>query len=395
MTLLAQHGWGKTLKITKALGSGSIGGLILSPRDETPENAAAVLESIAGDHPDATRLFDPLFHAGQVVPANVGKLPDYSYYRPNLARRDFIGASKFAGYAADVLGFQYTLNVTSLVAPTIELVNFGDSSAQIALQLADASSTHHASTDDKRSLLLSFLINENALQSLDELDAFLDAITVMNADGYYLMMSRASSTHNALIEPSRLAALMYMVYILRVVNGFDVYCGYSDLIGLPLHAAGATASACGWYGTLRRFTFNRFRKSKGGRRPRPRYLSTPVLESILISEMDQISQAGLIDEFISGTSYDNDFRTKLPFTVAWPDEDAALHHWEALAAKVNEIESLTVDDALKKLVDWIDTAEAIRSEAEIGGVQFEPPSGDHLDMWRLAIQQFREMAELT
>lgn len=395
MTLLAQHGWGKSDKITTALGNGSIGGLILSPRDETPENAATVLASIAADHPNATRLFDPLFHAGQIIPANDGKLPEYGYYRPNLTRRDFIGAAKFAGYAEDVLGFQYGLDVTSLVSPTIELVNFGDSSAQIALQLADASSTHHASTDDERPLLLSFLINENALQSLDELDAFLDAITVMEADGYYLMMSRASSTHNALIEPERLAALMYMVYILRVVNGFNVYCGYSDLIGLPLHAAGATASACGWYGTLRRFTFNRFRTSKGGRKARPRYLSTPALESVLISELDQIFEAGFINDFLSGTAYDQDFRTNSPYSVTWPDRSAALHHWEALAAKIGELESLSVDEALIRLVDWIDTAEAIRSEAELGGVQFEPPSGDHLDMWRRAIRQFREMAELT
>ena len=59
MTLLAQHGWGKSDKITTALSNGSISGLILSPRDETPENAAAVLASIAGHHPDAARLFDP------------------------------------------------------------------------------------------------------------------------------------------------------------------------------------------------------------------------------------------------------------------------------------------------------------------------------------------------
>lgn len=394
MTLLAQHGWGKADKITIALSSGSINGLILSPRDETPQNAAHLLASIGSDHPDSTRLFDPLFHAGQVIPANDGKLPEYDYYRPNLTRRDFIGAAKYAGYACDTLGFQYDLDVTSLVSPTIELVNFGDSSAQIALQLADASSTHHAGVNDNRPLLLSFLIHENALQSLDELDAFLDAITVFDADGYYLMLSRASSTHNALVEPERLAALMYVVYILRVVNEYDVYCGYSDLIGLPLHAAGATASACGWYGTLRRFTFNRFRPSKGGRRARPRYLSTPVLESILISELDQVFEAGLIDAFCSGTAYDREFQTSSPFSVAWPDETASLHHWEALAARIGALELLTVDEALIQLLDWIESAEALRSEAHVSGVQFEPPSGDHLDMWKRAIRQFREMAEL-
>lgn len=395
MTLLAQHGWGKSNKIKTALGDHSIGGLIVSPRDETPENATSLIKSIASDYPDSTRLFDPLFHAGLVTPANDGKLPDYDYYRPNLTYRDFIGAGKFAGYASDVLGFQYKLDVSAIVSPTIELVNFGDSSAQIALQLADASVEHHGKNSEDRPLLLSFLINENALESQDNLDAFLDAITTMNADGFYLIMSRANSTHNALIKPERLAALMYMVYILRVVNQFDVFCGYSDLVGLPLHAAGATATACGWYGTLRRFTFNRFRPSKGGRTPRPRYLSTPVLESILISELDQVFQAGIIDQFLSGTPYDNDFQTKSPYSVAWSNETAALHHWAALANRITKIESMVVDDALATVSDWIDTGETIRRDAELLGVQFESPSGDHLDMWRRAISQFRQMTELT
>ncbi len=395
MTLLAQHGWGKSDKITTALDEESISGLIVSPRDETPDNAASLITSIASDYPESVRLFDPLFHAGMITPANDGKLPDYGYYRPNLTRRDFIGTARYAGYAADVLGFQYGLDVSAIVSPTIELVAFGDSSAQIALQLADASAAHHAGQSDKRPLVTSFLINENALGSRDDLDAFLDAVTVMDAGGFYLMMSRASSTHSPLIEADRLAGFMYMVYILRVVNRFDVYCGYSDLIGLPLHAAGATGTACGWAGTLRRFTFTRFRPPTGGRRPRPRYLSTPVLESVLISELDQIYEAGIIEQFISGTDYDTEFRTKPPYSVPWADRDAALHHWAALATRINEIEAMTVEDALATLSDWIDTAEAIRGDAERLGVQFEPPSGDHLDMWRRAIEQFRDMTELT
>jgi len=395
MTLLAQHGWGKGDKITKALNDASVSGLIVSPRDETPDNARALISSVASHHPDSTRLFDPLFHAGYIIPTNDGKLPEYEYYRPNLTRRDFIGASKYAKYASDVLGFQYSLEVSSIVSPTIELVNFGDSSAQIALQLADASVEHHAGQGDGRPLLLSFLINENAMSNHDDLDAFLDVITIMEADGFYLMMNRASSSHNELIEPDRLAGLMYIVYILRVINSFDVHCGYSDLIGLPLHAAGATSTACGWFGTLRRFTFNRFRHSQGGRQPRPRYLSTPILESILISELDQLYEAGIVDQFLSRTDYDADFSSKPPYLVPWSKETAALQHWAALAHKINEIESLPVENALATIDDWLDTADALRSEAEGLGVLFEPPSGDHLDMWRRAIEQFRGMAELS
>ena len=395
MTLLAQHGWGKSDKIETGLNEGSIKGLIVSPRDETPANAESLITSIAEDFPDSVRLFDPLFHAGMVTPANDGKLSDYNYYRPNLARRDFIGTARYAVYAEEVLGYQYGLDVSAIVSPTIELVNFGDSSTQIALQLADASIVHHANQTDDRPLLISFLINENALGSRDDLDAFLDAITLMDTSGFYVVMNRASSTHNSLIEPDRLAGLMYLVYIMRVVNGLDIYCGYSDLIGLPLHAAGATATACGWAGTLRRFTFQRFRPSSGGQRPRSRYLSTPALESVLISELDQIFELGIIGQFVSGTNYDTAFRTRLPYTVPWADREAALHHWQALASRINAIEPMAVVDALAEVSDWIQTAGAIRNDAALLGVQFEPPSGNHLDMWRRAIDQFRNMTDLT
>ena len=126
MTLLAQHGWGKSDKITAALNDESISGLIVSPRDETPGNAKSLIESIASDHPSSTRLFDPLFHAGMITSANDGKLSEYDYYKANLTRRDFIGTAKYAGYAGDTLGFQYDLRVSSIVSPTIEVINFGD-----------------------------------------------------------------------------------------------------------------------------------------------------------------------------------------------------------------------------------------------------------------------------
>lgn len=395
MTLLAQHGWGKSDKIDTGFGDGSINGLVVSPRDETPDNAADLIAKIADEQSGSVRFFDPQFHAGMVTPANDGKLPEYDYYLPNLTRRDFIGAAKIASYAADTLDYQYELQVSGLLSPTIEIVNFSDSSGQIALQLADASLTHHAGSGDDRPLLLSFLISETALADRDDLDAFLDAVTIMGADGFYLMFSRTASSHNAMIESERLAGMMYMAYILRVVNDLDVYCGYSDLVSLPLHAAGATGTACGWSGTLRRFTFNRFKPSKGGRAARPRYLSMPVLESILISELDQVYESDLVDEFRSDTDYDGDFSTIPPYSVSWPPREAALHHWQALSARIAAIESLTVDAATSKLFDWIDSAETLRIEAERRGVEFEPPSGRHLEQWRLGINQFREMVEIA
>ena len=46
MSLLAQHGYGKGSKIDLALQQGSVDGLVMSPRDESPANLAAYLERV-------------------------------------------------------------------------------------------------------------------------------------------------------------------------------------------------------------------------------------------------------------------------------------------------------------------------------------------------------------
>ena len=68
MTILAQHGWGKTNKIEQGLASGSIGGVIMSPRDETPTNLASFLTDIATNQPSVERLVDPQLYAGAIWP---------------------------------------------------------------------------------------------------------------------------------------------------------------------------------------------------------------------------------------------------------------------------------------------------------------------------------------
>ena len=51
LTILAQHGWGKSDKIERGINDGSINGVIMSPRDETPANLARFLANIADNNP--------------------------------------------------------------------------------------------------------------------------------------------------------------------------------------------------------------------------------------------------------------------------------------------------------------------------------------------------------
>ena len=46
MTVLAQHGWGKSNKIERGIADGSIHGVIMSPRDESPAKLASFLSAI-------------------------------------------------------------------------------------------------------------------------------------------------------------------------------------------------------------------------------------------------------------------------------------------------------------------------------------------------------------
>ena len=90
MTILAQHGWGKSDKIQRGISDGSIQGVIMSPRDESPANLESFLSSMPTH---IERMVDPQFHVGILSPARDGKLPDYDHYRPNFSQTSFNAAS--------------------------------------------------------------------------------------------------------------------------------------------------------------------------------------------------------------------------------------------------------------------------------------------------------------
>ncbi|MEL7049495.1 MAG: hypothetical protein AAFO75_11135, partial [Pseudomonadota bacterium] len=334
-------------------------------------------------------VFDPQFYATMITPARDGKLPDYTqYYRPNLTRHDFMSAANIQRYAQETLDFQYGLNLTGIYSPTIEVLGMSDVTSQIAMQLAEASVEHHSASGDNRPLSLSFLFGAAALDNMDDLEAFLDNITLLDGAGFYVMVNRGPESYTQGFSDVRLAHWMYLVYTLGVINKFSVTCGYSDLVSLALTAAGASKVATGWHHGLRQFSFRRFRPSSGGGPARPRYTSGPVLNSILASELDQAIDADVDDELRSGTDYDDEFSID-----NWPPLEQVLHHWQTIAELVEDLEPMTVDDATNRLIDLCDEAEGHRPAATMAGVEFET-SFDHLDQWRNAIDLFRDTVGL-
>lgn len=390
MTILAQHGWGRGSKIEEGISMGSIGGVIMSPRDELPANLETFLSSLSSVNPSTERLVDPQLYAGTVHPERHGKLDNYPHYRNWLDPMSFSPAETRRIVGA-VLDWQRTLDVTSIISPTVLVDDLHGQWGHIAMTLAQETLLQH---DGSKPLLISLFVAEDALRQRMPVNAWLDNLTRLEADGFYLVVVRHPSvSYSQRCEPEILKSLLSICYSLAEINQYRVFVGYTDFAALLLHAVGVTATATGWHFGLRQFSQRRFQDVGGGRQPRPRYSSTPLLNSIYMSELDGIHDLGRINDVLTGTILDNRFSVPTnPENVPWPANVAALHHWEAVARGAQSVTAASVGDRLNQAENAIAQAQALY--AQIAGlVPFSAETGPtHLAQWLDALNRFRSEA---
>lgn len=391
MTIYAQEGWGKSDKIDRGIEAGSISGVIWSPRDEDPRSLPQTILECRSAHPGAMMLFDPQFYATTVTNPRVGRLPDYPYYQDGLSRASFSNPQNIQDFVRDTLEYQAKLQVDRLVGPTVLFEDFRDPWSQVALMMASASVSYHASMHSPPPLLISLLISETALTSQSSLEEYLDHLSLLEAHGIYLIVRRNSQQYQAAFEPTPLENLLYLAYVLAEINKYEVVSGFCDFVGLLLHAVGVTATGSGWHSNLRQFSMVRFEQAEGGRQPRPRYSSLPLLNSILIDELDNINYIGQLPVVLSGSPYDNVFSgTTPPSSTPWPQDTSALHHWSVLQSSAARVQGGTVPQRLNLCMQMLGQAEAIYNSLGQSGVTFDVSSGNrHLRQWREALANFR------
>lgn len=391
MTIYAQEGWGKSDKMDRGMEAGAIAGVIWSPRDEDPGSLPRTILECRSAHPGAVMLFDPQFYATTVTNPRAGHLPDYPYYQHGLSRASFSDPQNIQKFVRETLEYQATLQVDRLVGPTVLLEDFRDPWSQVALMMASASVSYHASMRSPPPLLISLLISETALTSQPSLEEYLDHLSLLEAHGVYFIVRRNSQQYQAVFEPTSLENLLYLVYVLAEVNKYEVVSGFCDFVGLLLHAVGATATGSGWYSNLRQFSMDRFLPAEGGRAPRPRYSSLPLLNSILINELDSIHQIGQLPVVMSGSPYDSAFSgTTPPSSIPWPPDTSALHHWAVLQSSAAGVQGRTVAHRLNRCMQMLGQAEAIYNSLGQSGVTFDVGSDNrHLRQWRQALANFR------
>lgn len=398
--LLAQAGYGKGRKIHTALEEGLVGGVILSPKDERRDNLEQCVSELRADFANATIIVDPQFYVTTVSAPRDGRLPEYDYYAEYapLSRTQFT-PRQVIRYVSGCLGYQHNLGGLSyLLSPSVLFEDFRDSWSQIALNMAEASVDYHNELEDSPPLLITVVTSELALRNATGMEEFLDALTSLESQGFYLLVNRTSSGFQPAMDTRAMENLMYFVHVLANLNQYNVIAGYSDWLGFLLHAAGALGTATGWHQSLRQFSMSRFEPAGGGRRPRKRYSSAPMLSNPLIQpELEDIFLTGLLSSVLSGSSYDSILNAgPASGEASWTDETTSFAHWAAVGRAINRVERQPRAAAkLTTAVQLIDSARSLYDRLIARGVNFEPQTGpEHLASWRDATTAFRNTAGL-
>ena len=392
MHVYAQHGYGKSDYIEEGLRKGHIRGVVLSPRDEEPTTLATFSDGLRKRFGGkATILMDPQFYVTTVSAGREGNLPDYPYYSPSLTRATF-NPTKVQDFARKVIDFQTRkLRVAKIVAPSVAFYDFSDPWSQISISLGQAAIDEVKALKRKEPLLVSLVFDEVALRNRTALEEFLDVITALDVHGFYVVVKPLDSDYPPSYEEDTLANLLYLCYTLADVNDFEVVCGYSDLVGVLLHAVGVTATATGWFTNLRQFSFKRFQPSEGGRQPRSRYTSYRLANSILVTpELQSIFTAKRVASVLSGTPYDGVFKNS-PDSVNWTRKLSCLHHWEVLRRLAEMASSQrTTTGNLDAVEEHLRTAISEYDSLASVGVKFEAKSSKrNLVRWQSALGRFR------
>jgi hypothetical protein len=402
MSILAQSGYGRSDKFEEGINHRVINGIIMSPFNERRERLEENIKSWGISYPEALILFDPQFYPATLNNSLYGHLNEYDYYKnySMLGRAHFSG-TRIQGYIKDCLDYQHQTfggNLTYLISPTIIFDDFSDFGSQIALSFAVESADYHSALSSPKPLLISLVVSETAFNSKDAVDDFLDALTEIDTKGFYIILRRDSATIQNAMESPPFGRFMYFCHVLTTLNEYDVIVGYSDWSSFLLEAAGVTHTATGWYQNLRQFTLGRFQPSTGGKRPRKRYSSKPLLSCpLILPEMQELYSKNLLQHILSGSQYDVILQNgPASGAVNWSDKISCLAHWYSLNALSQRL------SALPTQVERLDEAELILNNAmtlytQLGhlNISFELPTGpNQLRELKNSLKEYRKMVRL-
>ena len=389
MGLLAQHAYGKSKKISVGLENKFLNGVILSPKAEKPEKLKEFIDEL--NSLDIAVYFDPQFYMcafeGSI---SLGKLESYDFWRDNEITKKYLSVPQnVRGVVTRYVDYQTEVGLKNIVSPNVFFESFDSRMSQISLSLANES----ISMCGDKELYISLCINEAAFSNFNDECEFLDIISLFEVKGFYIIIERNTNENPNIIESEKMANIMYFLYNLAEINGFDVILGYSDYVGLPFYTSGIKHIATGWYENTRKFDRNNFYQKDGMRRPNKRYYSNKLLNSILlIPELQMIQEKNLLGSVLSQTQYDhymyNDWAGSL-----WTDSYSCLSRWEAENQILKAIDQQrTIYKKIEFMKQKIYDAKYIYSFLPEDYFDVKSKS-THLDMWMVGLHEFEQKIE--
>ncbi|MEX0834067.1 MAG: hypothetical protein WD276_09405 [Actinomycetota bacterium] len=379
MTLWVQHGYGKGQKIAELLSSGSIGGVILSPADEDVSALSSTTESLVAQAVPV--LIDPQTYVWSIPGGSARHHDSHGLEVPGFHWS--IPASDTQAVVEAVLQVNRNLGVSAILSPTCIQRGIEDPWTPLALQLAR---TTIELKEKDETILVSLVLDEAALSNWEPIENWLDILTTLSADGFYIAVSRTAS-YPATWEPSRLQNLLRVVYRLSVVNEYRVVLGYSDIDGLASLSAGAEAIASGWYYTLRAFSESKWGPSSFGRQANPRVLLATLLSPVVADHEGQDIAASSMSTAVIP---DDALRARLAGTTTWGTADAWGQHLSELRALADEIEAsgTSTPERAQHLLTRIDSARGHLQQLRDSGLVLDASYTSFLNSMQSAVAGF-------
>lgn len=394
MKLLAQHGFNDGIKIRTGLEKNFIEGVIFSPKDIKPENLSKKLKEFSNDFPDKNYFFDPQYYVsvlGNDPNINIGKLIEYNNYFEFNRKSNLERENNIIEILNKSLEYQIQFKeLSSIISPNIMISNRLDSrDAVISKNFIRLAQECYSNLKDTRPLYVTLALSREALMNINELEEFLNDITVLDhaPNGFYILISARNNEARSDIFNSRVIAGWLLLNYSFKVNGFKVMNGYSDIISPFLGAVGADFGSTGWWSNLRTFSIDRFTpNSTGGRIPIQRYLSKVLLNRITHFEFNSWKKS--FPQIVNNLSTDDQY-------VNEPERALeVLQSWESITSLINDLSSNNLNKNLTNCIEALKDAKKVYELLNIFSID-QKSNSEHIEPLIEGLNNFMQIAEIS
>jgi hypothetical protein len=372
MGLYVQQGYGKGTRLQPLIDGGVAEGWILSPYDESPAALQATADQLQGS--PLRVLLDPQTWIHSIDGSSTHKLADFDLEIAGFGLG--MSAAAVQAHVDSVVQLANGLGVDTLLAPTVIQAGFQDAWSGLSVQFARSTAQSFAG-----STFASVVFEEHSLSDWNAVSQWLNAITAIDeVNGVYVcpVRSVAGPYPYAWSDPQRLANLLSVVYRLTR-NGLEVVCGYQDIEGLAMLAAGARALGSGWSVNRRILIRDRWVPQGGGAAPLVRIWLSAALAPIRREDAVTANLDGIVRSAVSATD-----RARMQAADNTDNSTSQLNYLNDLGetARVIQEDPSAIDALLEQALTALGTL-----RARIPPI--EPVHATRITSTRRALQLFR------